>query len=88
MYKTIDNLYLNAKNTQQEYVSAKEAYRSAKESYDLVCEQFNLGMKNIVELEQEKSTYLAAEQQVAQTKYMALYNLQVLKFYTGEEIDI
>jgi outer membrane protein len=45
-------------------------------------------MKNIVELEQEKSTYLAAEQQVAQTKYMALYNLQVLKFYTGEEIDI
>lgn len=88
MYKTIDNLYLNAKNTQQEYISAKEAYRSAKESYDLVCEQFNLGMKNIVELEQEKSTYLAAEQQVAQTKYMALYNLQVLKFYTGEEIDI
>ncbi|MCI1733499.1 MAG: TolC family protein [Bacteroidales bacterium] len=88
MYKTIDNLYLNAKNTQQQYISAKESYRSAKESYDLVCEQFNLGMKNIVELEQEKSTYLAAEQEVAQTKYMALYNLQVLKFYTGEEIDI
>ncbi|HNY05858.1 MAG TPA: TolC family protein, partial [Candidatus Egerieousia sp.] len=88
MYKTIDNLYLNAKNTQQEYISAKESCRSAKESYDLVCEQFNLGMKNLVELEQEKSTYLSAEQQVAQTKYMALYNLQVLKFYTGEDIDI
>ena len=88
MYKTIDNLYLNAKNTQQEYISAKKSYISAKESYDLVCEQFNLGMKNLVELEQEKSTYLSAEQQVAQTKYMALYNLQVLKFYMGEEIDI
>ncbi len=45
-------------------------------------------MKNIAEMEQERSTYMAAELSLAQAKYMALYNLQVLKFYTGIEINI
>ena len=88
LYTTVANLYLNARNSQQEYISAKESYRSASESYKLVCEQFDLGMKNIVELEQEKSTYISAELSYAQSKYKALLNVQILKFYTGSEITI
>lgn len=88
MYTKIETLYLNAVNYQQQYLSAKKSFESAKESYRLVNEQFELGMKNIVELEQEKSTYLNAELSLAQAKYMTLYSLQVLKFYTGEEIEI
>ena len=88
MYTKIETLYLNAVNYQQQYLSAKKSFESAKESYRLVNEQFELGMKNIVELEQEKSTYLNAELSLAQAKYMTLYSLQVLKFYTGQEIEI
>ena len=88
LYTTIENVYLNARNSQQQYISAKKAYESARLSYELAVEQFRLGMKNIAEMEQEKSTYLSAEQSLAQSKYMALYNLQVLKFYTGAEINI
>ena len=88
LYTTIETVYLNARNSQQQYISAKKAYESARLSYELAVEQFNLGMKNIAEMEQERSTYMAAELSLAQTKYMALYNLQVLKFYTGIEINI
>ena len=88
LYTTVENVYQNARNSQQQYISAKKAYESAKLSYSLAVEQFNLGMKNIAEMEQEKSTFLSAEQSLTQAKYMALYNLQVLKFYTGLEINI
>ena len=88
LYTTIETVYLNARNSQQQYISAKKAYESARLSYELAVEQFNLGMKNIAEMEQERSTYMAAELSLAQAKYMALYNLQVLKFYTGIEISI
>ena len=88
LYTTIENVYLNARNSQQQYISAKKAYESARLSYELAVEQFKLGMKNIAEMEQERSTYMAAELSLAQSKYMALYNLQVLKFYTGIEINI
>ena len=88
LFTTIENVYLNARNSQQQYISAKKAYESARLSYELAVEQFKLGMKNIAEMEQERSTYLAAELSLAQSKYMALYNLQVLKFYTGIDINI
>ncbi len=88
LYTTVENVYLNARNSQHQYISAKKAYESAKLSYSLAVEQFNLGMKNIAEMEQEKSTFLSAEQSLTQAKYMALYNLQVLKFYAGLEINI
>ena len=88
LYTTIETVYLNARNSQQQYISAKKAYESARLSYELAVEQFKLGMKNIAEMEQERSTYMAAELSLAQSKYMALYNLQVLKFYTGIEINI
>ncbi len=88
LYTTIENAYLSARNSQQQYISAKKAYESAKLSYSLAVEQFNLGMKNIAELEQEKNTFLAAEQSLAQSKYMAIYNIQALRFYTGQQITI
>ena len=88
LYTTIENVYLNARNSQQQYISAKKAYESARLSYELAVEQVKLGMKNIAEMEQERSTYMSAELSLAQSKYMALYNLQVLKFYTGIEINI
>ena len=57
-------------------------------SYDLVQEQFNLGMKNTVELLTEKSNLLNAQQETLQAKYMALLNAQLLRFYQGEALKI
>lgn len=88
LYKTIESLWLDANSAQQQYVAAAEKLRSTQTSYDLIQEQFNLGMKNTVELLTEKSNLLSAQQETLQAKYMAILNMQLLKFYQGEKIEL
>ena len=88
LYKTIEGLWLDASSAQQRYVAAIEKLRSTQTSYDLIQEQFNLGMKNTVELLTEKSNLLNAQQETLQAKYMAILNTQLLKFYQGEKITL
>ena len=88
LYKTIENLWLDAYSAQQQYTAAAEQVMSAKTSFELVSEQFNLGMKNTVELLTEKNNLLSAEQQLLQAKYMAVLNIQLLRFYQGLEITL
>ncbi|MSH99484.1 TolC family protein, partial [Escherichia coli] len=57
-------------------------------SFDLVSAQFNLGMKNTVELLTEKNNLLSAQQETLQAKYMAILNAQLLKFYQGGDIEL
>lgn len=56
LYKTIENLWLAANSAQQQYVAASQKLKSTETSYSLVSEQFNVGMKNTVELLTEKIT--------------------------------
>ena len=86
LYRTIENLWLDAWSSQLQYTAAVERLRSTEASYELVSEQFDCGMKNTVELLTEKNNLLSAEQEVLQAKYMAVLNIQLLKFYSGEEI--
>lgn len=88
LYKTIEGLWLDANSAQQRYVAAMEKLRSTQTSYDLIQEQFNLGMKNTVELLTEKSNLLSAQQETLQAKYMAILNAQLLRFYQGEKIAL
>ena len=88
LYKTIEGLWLDANSAQQRYVAATEKLRSTQTSYDLIQEQFNLGMKNTVELLTEKNNLLNAQQETLQAKYMAILNTQLLKFYQGEKITL
>ncbi|MCD8183539.1 MAG: TolC family protein [Bacteroides sp.] len=88
LYKTIEGLWLDANSAQQRYAAAVEKLRSTQTSYDLIQEQFNLGMKNTVELLTEKSNLLNAQQETLQAKYMAILNTQLLKFYQGETISL
>ena len=86
LYKTIENLWMDAWSSQLQYTAAKEKLKSTQESFNLVSEQFNFGMKNTVELLTEKNNLLSAEQEVLQAKYMAILNIQLLRFYSGQEI--
>ena len=64
LYRTIENLWLDAWSAQQQYLAAAERVKSSRTSFDLVSEQFNLGMKNTVELLTEKNNLLSAEQEL------------------------
>lgn len=88
LYKTIESLWLDANSAQKRYAAAVEQLKSTQTSYDLVQEQFNLGMKNTVELLTEKSSLLSAQQEMLEAKYMTILNMQLLKFYQGERIEL
>lgn len=88
LYRTIEGYWLDATSAQQRYIAAQEKLRSSETSYELVNEQFNLGMKNTVELLTEKNNLLSAQQEVIQAKYMAILSLELLNFYQGEDITI
>ncbi len=88
LYTQIENYWLNARNAQTQYSYALKNEQSMQESYDLVSEQFRLGLKNIVELTTGKTNLLQAKQTVLQSKYTALLNIALLRFYQGEEIRL
>lgn len=88
LYKTIEGLWLDANTAQQRYVAAQEKLRSTQTSFELISEQFNMGMKNIIELLTEKNNLLSAQQETLQAKYMSILNTQLLKFYQGETIQL
>lgn len=86
LYRTIESLWLTAVSAQQQYVAAAQKLKSSEESYALVSEQFNVGMKNTVELLTEKNNLLSAQQETLQAKYTAILNAGLLRFYQGEDI--
>ena len=81
LYSTLENYWIQAENNQQQYKAAKVSTESAQTSYDLLSEQFSLGLKNIVELQDGKSRLLSAQQSELQSKYMTILNIKMLEFY-------
>lgn len=81
LYSTLENYWIQAENNQQQYKAAKVSTESAKTSYELLSDQFRLGLKNIVELQDGKSRLLSAQQSELQSKYMTILNLKILELY-------
>lgn len=81
LYSTIENYWIQAENNQGQYKAAKVSTESARTSYELLSEQFRLGLKNIVQLQEGKSRLLTSQQSELQSKYMAILNIKMLEFY-------
>lgn len=60
---------------------------SAQDSYELLGEQFRLGLKNIVELTNAKTTLLNAQQSRLESKYTTLLYMQLLHFYENGNME-
>lgn len=88
LYATIEGLWLDAQTNQQKFRAAMISVESEQQSYDLLSEQFQLGLKNIVELMNGKTNLLQAQQNMLQSKYTTILSLQLLHFYQGEKMDI
>lgn len=81
LYSTIENYWLQAVNNQAQFKSARVSTESAQESYDLLSEQFRQNLKNTIELMNGKDALLKARQSELQAKYLAILNINMLKFY-------
>ena len=84
--QTVQGYWLAANNAQQSYKAAKEKARSARISYELVSEQYEAGLKTPTDLMSAHATLIEAELQTLQAKYMAYFNVNMLRFYAGESI--
>ena len=88
LYSTIEGFWLDANTNQEKFKAAMVAVASEQESYNLLSEQFNVGLKNIVELLTGKDKLLAAQQSRLQSKYMTILDQQLLRFYKGEDMSL
>ncbi len=83
LLREVESAYLDAMSAQSQYLAATEKQRYAQQSFDLTGEQFNVGMKNTVELITAQNELSSARQEVLQAKYIALMNIELLNIYQG-----
>lgn len=83
LLREVESAYLDAVSAQSQYSAASEKERYARESFELTREQFNLGVKNTVELITAQNEWASARQEVLQAKYLALLNIELLNIYQG-----
>jgi outer membrane protein len=88
LQSSVETAYLNAVSAQSRFKAAVEQLSSTNKSYSLVEDQFNLGMKNTVDLLTEKVKNLAAQQEYIQAKYSAILYYKLLDFYQQKKIEL
>jgi len=88
LLRTIEGFYLDATSSQNQYLAAVEQVKYSEGTYQLIEEQFFLGMKNTLELLTAKNNLLNARQELLQSKYMALMNIQLLNIYQNMPVGI
>jgi outer membrane protein len=88
LLKEVESAYLDAVSAQSRFQAAVEQKDYAATTYNLVEDQFNLGMKNTVDLLTAKTTYLQAQQEYLQAKYTAILNYKLLDFYQQKPIEL
>jgi len=88
LYQTIETYWLEASTNQQKFKAALAAVASEQQSYDLLEAQFQVGLKNTIELMTGKNRLLEAQQNRLQSKYTALLSLQLLRFYQGAPLEM
>ncbi len=88
LLREIESVYQDALSAQSQYVSASEKYKALEISYDLIQQQYNLGMKNTLDLLTEKNNLLSAQQSMLQSKYISLMNIQLLNLYQDINISL
>lgn len=88
LYNTIEGFWISGTTAQQQFIASKANVESSQTSFDLLSEQFDLGLKNIIELMEGKVKLLSAQQNKLQSKFTVILNEQLLRFYKGEEINL
>lgn len=84
----LETLYNNAVAAQSQYLAAKEQLKSLEISMELIEQQYELGLKNTLELLTERNNYLLAQQNLLEAKYDGVINVELLNLYQGKELEI
>ncbi len=84
----VEQAYINLLNAQAQFTAAEIQLKVAEETYRITNEQLRLGAINMVEVLQQKNTYVQALQAYIQAKYIAVLYNKIYQFYAGEPITL
>jgi len=87
LYKEIQQVYYNALNAQSKEKSSKEALQSTKDAFQLMQAKYENGKATITEFNEAKNTYLKSESDLVQARYENLYQLALIDFYRGKDLN-
>jgi len=81
--KAIEQSCQDVTSSQIEYEASVEAFKAVKESFDVASEKYKQGIMNSVDFLIQKTSYIAAESNLLQSKYRLIFSYKVLDFYSG-----
>lgn len=84
----VEQSYNNWQNSVAQYKAAEVQRRASEEAYRITNKQLELGAVNMVELLQQKNTYVQAAQQYIQARYSSILYNRIFNFYAGIPITL
>ena len=87
LYKEIQQVYYNAVAADSKYHSSEAAAQSSKDAFTLTQAKYENGKATITEFNEAKNNYLKAESDLVQARYENLYQITLLNFYRGRELN-
>lgn len=81
--KSIEQACVNVVSAQSQYTASLEQKQSSQESYDLTNEKFKVGLLNSVDFLVQKTSLIASESKLLQSKFNLIFSYKVLDFYKG-----
>ena len=87
LYKEVQQVYYNAIAAESKYKSSQTAALSSKDAFELTQAKYENGKANITEFNEAKNNYLKAESDLVQARYEHLYQLALVDFYRGKELN-
>ncbi|MFR9603062.1 MAG: TolC family protein [Rikenellaceae bacterium] len=88
LYQTIETLHNNATTSYAKYVMSEYLLAATQKSMDLTTQQYELGMKNIIELLTEQDNYNQTYQDFLTNKYQLILNKALLNYYKTNIIKL
>ncbi len=88
LYQTIETLHNNANNAKAKFQVSNYKLEAVERSLRLVTEQYDVGMKNIIELLTEQDNFLQSSQEQLINKYQYILNRALLEYYRTDIIAL
>jgi len=83
LYKEIQQAFLSASNSQQEYISAQKEVKANKIAFEFTDKKYTTGRSSVYEFNEAKTKYAQSLASLAQAKYNYIFRVKILDFYNG-----
>ena len=87
LFKEIQQVYYNAVAANQKLVSSQQANESSETAFRLTQAKYEQGKATITEFNEAKNNYLKTESDLTQARYEYLYQLALIRFYSGQTLS-